>query len=341
MVVILTLCLVFALTGCSAKPGLKTTTGGTHSSVASGITNPIDQGYTNSLEYADYSFWNRPSCLRLITDFKLEVIQGSEITPSGDSFLTLSDSDMQIVEYLREGIIAFFKKNYRLDVSKRLYNQEIRIQPFEQTSTEMFTLGFDDSTNSSLIWLNQALFTDEFNFLFKQIYIHETMHQLGINRDMDGMLQEGISDALTDQILTSMGLVFYETDAYFESRTLCYQLLAVDREIVKLYFTDKSFSLKTRIADRLSSIECKIEECDDVGQKLTDILQLFYSWHDGGIDQDYDMFPYAYDAQEIVFSYCKSFNPNNRVITYIRNHYLVDDFETFKPDVYIEMMFDN
>ena len=286
----------------------------------------IDHGETNDQLYNDdYSFWTRKNSLKLVTDFNLEYVDDPELLPTEYDWTPLPNSKQSTVEALRKGIVRYFKDTYNIDLTESIASQEIRVCPFNQNNDEIVTLGF---YRDSVLYLESALFTKEYDFLFEQIYVHESLHQLGIDSGKDKFLTEGITDAFTDLVLSYMGKEFYATEAYFEARTLCYQLIAVDDELPHLYFeSNNSFSMSSRISDRLKNVNQLYSECDNIGQKLIDLLDVFYSWHAGTIDKNYDLFDYVYDAQELVRAYCRTFTLTKGKINYIRKHYLIENFE--------------
>lgn len=330
--VALLLAMVFALSSCSSTTTTNSSIG--NSQTATIVSVPTDQGKTNEVQYANYNFWSNPISIKLLSDFTLNTIYEDDINTNSNYLQTFPGEAIQKIKILQDGMIAFFKSNYNVDITKRIQSQRFRVFKYNEKNIDITTLGFVDTENRRFINFNEKLFTDEFYYLFSQTYVHEAIHQLGISNNSDGYLMEGITDALTDMVLTSMGLEFSGTNAYFESRTLAYQLLAVDKKIPILYFTDDNFSLIERISERLNGYSKPIVWCDDVGIKLRDLLSIIYSWHAGVIDSKTDLFPYVFDAQEIVRCYCQSFNPSNDVISYIRSHYLIEDYETFVPEIY-------
>lgn len=286
----------------------------------------IDTGSTNDDTYSNYSFWEQENQLRLVTDFSYEEVEGDKLDGiSGIGDIEITENDQKHINELKNGIIEFFKEFYSLDLSQQLSKQKIKI--YSSNLEESTTMGYVDDDYPNILNLNELIFTDYVG-LFENTYVHESLHQLGIrNIDSDQMLIEGLTDAYTDLILTHMGKKSVSTPLYFESRTLAYQLISVDKELPHLFFETKGFSLANRIDEKLKDVERIHHKVKSPGKYLAKLSTVLYSNNIGIMESRTDPYFYAYDAQEIVRAYCQAFNPSHEQIDYIRHHYLIDGYE--------------
>lgn len=295
-----------------------------------GCTATIDTGTTNDKHYKNYHFWEQDNQLRLVTHFSVssEIEDNFQNEISGVGEKELTEKEMKRIKKLQVGIIKFFQKYYGINLEEKISHQKIRI--FDSQQSGSMTMGYVYDKEPDVLNLNSLLF-GEYSDLFSNTYIHETLHQLGLrNADKDGMLVEGLADAYTDIILTEMGKRSYTTESYFEARTLAYQLIAVDEELPHLFFEKDNFSLSERITERLRDVPKVHRKVKKPGEELVNILQLLFSNNQGMLVCNTDPYFYAYDAQDLVRSYCQTFNPSHEKIDYIRSHYLIDDYESLE-----------
>lgn len=299
----------------------------TASGCSSNNSKNIDTGSTFNKKYNDYMYWSQTNQLRVVANHT--VIQEStfENKYTQTDIQDVPEKEAKTIEVLKDGIISFFKEFYEIDLTYKITKQEVKV--FTSTAhNDSMTMGYVDPEVPNVLNLNQLLFTNEYKPIFENTYIHEALHQLGFIDKNAVILTEGFTDAFTDMILCYIGRDSYTTSIYFDARTLAYQIICVDRDIPHLYLETENFSITKRISERLSDIEEVFEKNANVGKKLELYVQLLYSDRIGDIISGGDnLFFYAYDAQEIVRSYCQTFEPSNEQIDYIRNHYLLEDFE--------------
>ena len=292
-----------------------------------------DTGITNYLQYSNYDFWNKNNELGLVTNYSITSIDNKEENFTKLGKKKLPKKYRKSVEILKEGIKSFFIDFYGIDLSSKLEEQDIKIysSDIDEVGTVM---GYVVADYPNTLNLNNLIITDEYDYLFNNTYVHETLHQLGIRNTEDAMLMEGITDAYTDLILGYINEKSYTTDLYFEARTLAYQIIRVDDELPHLFFETENFSLSERISQKLSDVKCTLEKETNPGNKLVDILDLLYTYNMGYIASNTDPYYYAYDAQDIVRAYYQTFEPLEGDIDYIRSHYLVEEYESisFKKD---------
>lgn len=294
-----------------------------------------DNGITNELKYRNYDFWTKNNEIRLSEEIVINYTEGIEKTPGfqqdKDSQLAedikLTDNQVIRIQELKEGITTFLLQNYQVDVSEKLAEQEIKI--FEATGMWEYTLmGYVDSENPKVIKLNKVLLGASPNF-FDSIYIHETLHQLGIRSTEYSQLDEGIADALMDMICYSMGITPVLSDDYWACRTVAYQILAADPEIVSCYLKGEGFNILDRVDEKLDSVTQPYVKVKDVSQMLEDTLQILNGILTGQLNvSEEEMYEVAFLAQEIVRAYCQECEPDKETIAYIRQHYMLEDYES-------------
>jgi hypothetical protein len=291
----------------------------------------VDTGITNDIQYENTDFWNKPNELRLVIDYKANTLDTKqpEFEPAGDE-ITIPSSALSTISKLKAGIKKYFIDNYGIDLSEKLAKQKLKVFSTLTADNGSTTMGYVDTENRNILNLNGVLFSNEYSYLLENTFTHETLHQMGIINQNDGILTEGMTDAFTDLVLCSMGRESVTTPYYFDARTLCYQLIAVDKELPHLYFETKGFSLIKRITEKLEGIPQTLEPSKNIGQKLKDITAVLYTYELGTVASGNDPVYYAYDAQDIVRSYLQTFNPSEEQISYIRHHYLVPDYESYQ-----------
>jgi len=288
--------------------------------------NVHDTGITNTEAYQNYEKWEGDNQIRLIVDIKVtkeDINADEEISEVVDKKLPKSKEN--IVQKLREGIISFFQEVYQIDVSEKIAKQEVVI--FTATGIQEGVMGYVDVNNPDILNLNERLLK-EYSNLFKTTYIHETLHQIGFRGEGTLMIEEGITDALTDMICCYIGIEPVLTEYYFESRTLAYQILAVDPEIVYCYLEDNEFDIIERINEKLEGINQEFLKSGNLAKLLENRLYILYSIASGyAFGYSTDPYWFAFEAQEIVKAYCQACEPDASTIDYIRSHYLVIDYE--------------
>lgn len=276
---------------------------------------------TNSQVYSDYSFWEKDNQVRIT--LPIDVVSMEDDTSDIKSLdtLNLSEQYLNRTIFLKEAMISYFSEEYSIDISKKLEKQKLRA--FKADSSNLGTMGYVDIDNPDYLNLNSILFTQEYDVYFDNTYIHETLHQIGF-RSIDGpIITEGITEALTDLILRKANVLSYPTPNYSQIRTLSYQILSVDKDIVKFYLENENPSISTRITNALENVNKPFLKVNP-GKRLESL----YNGITYGFTATFEPYYLAFEAQEIVRSYCQTFNPDTKTIDYIRNHYLVLDYET-------------
>jgi hypothetical protein len=162
------------------------------------------------------------------------------------------------------------------------------------------------------VYLSEDILNDT-DYL-KFVYIHELMHYLGCVDDETTMMQEGMADAITEDILGYS----YEY-SYDVPRWLCHQLLIADPYILT-YVMDGG-DLDDRIDGRLEAVprEWFVEKHD---LKMSEVLDsLLYSIEYDDIDvQTYSS--YVNQCQSIVSAYCNTFDLTDEQVDEISQYYI-------------------
>ena len=308
-VVLAVICFIMALTGCASTPAVTA----------------HDTGITNELEYSNYDFWEKDNSIRLFVDITVQTEGVLEEEISEVKYAKLPKSREKTIERLKEGMISFFQERYDIDISEKLANQEVRL--FSSTGASVDTMGYVEIGNRNVLNLNKRLLND-LSYLFETTYIHETLHQIGFQGDKMLLVVEGITDALNDMILCYIGIEPVVTPYYYECRTLAYQLLAVDPEIVSCYLEDENFDILERINEKLQDVPQLFLKSGHLGKLLEKRLEILFTIAEGrAFGFSTDPYYFALEAQEIVRAYCQECNPDADTIDYIRSHYLTLDYE--------------
>ena len=140
----------------------------------------------------------------------------------------------------------------------------------------------------------------------KFVYIHELMHYLGFSDDETTMMQEGMADAIAEDILGYS----YEY-SYDMPRWLCHQLITADSELLS-YIIDGG-DIDDRIDERLEDVprEWHVPEHDMSMSDVLDILLYSIEYDDLDINT---VLSYADQCQSIVVAYCNTFDLTDQQI---------------------------
>ena len=135
----------------------------------------------------------------------------------------------------------------------------------------------------------------------KFVYIHELMHYLGFSDDETTMMQEGMADAIAEDILGYS----YEY-SYDMPRWLCHQLITADPELLSYIICGGD--IDDRIDERLEDVprEWYVPEHDMSMSDVLDIL-LYNIEYDYELDID-TIICYVDQCQSIVVAYCNTFD---------------------------------
>lgn len=307
-VVLAVIFFIIALTGCTSAPAVTA----------------YDTGVTNELEYSNYDFWEKNNSIRLFVTVSVQTEMVEEEV-SEVKYEKMPKSKAKVIEELKEGMISFFQERYNIDISEKLANQEVRFFTSEGVSQD--TMGYVEIGNGNVLNLNQRLLKD-MSDIFESTYVHETLHQIGFQGEKSLQVVEGITDAITDMILCYIGIEPVLTPYYYECRTLAYQLLAADPEIVSCYLENDDFDILERINEKLKDVPQIFKKSGHFGKLLENRLNLLIGIAEGRVaGLSTDPYYFAFEAQEIVQAYCHECNPDANIIDYIRSHYLILDYE--------------
>ena len=219
----------------------------------------IFSGCSDTRNNDNYSFWKQENQLRFFISIpKLgQYNNESLINEIGD--LELPEEYQKRVDKLKKAMISYFKEEYKIDISSKIENQKLRV--FYSKGVVETTMGYVDPQKPETLNLNQILFT-EFMELFDNTYVHETLHQIGFRSKKISIIDEGVTDALTDLILQKAKIESVTTDIYYEARMLAYQLIKADKDLIKFYLENDSFQIQDRINEKLSKVSRPFEDRD-------------------------------------------------------------------------------
>ncbi len=134
----------------------------------------------------------------------------------------------------------------------------------------------------------------------KFVYIHELMHYLGFEDDETTMMQEGMADAIAEDILGYS----YEY-SYDVPRWLCHQLITADPEL--LSYIINGGDIDDRIDERLENVprEWYVPKHDLSMSEILDVLLYNLEYYNLDIDT---MIDYTNQCQAIIVAYCHTFD---------------------------------
>ena len=287
---------------------------------------PKDNGYINGDVYVDETYWSEDK-INTITDVSI-IQEEADDELEEEVFSELTEKQVRQVEKLKKLILKYFIKEYNVDFSEKLRNQKVTIFSTSIIGNSM-VMGYVDIKDSNTLHLNVVL-NGEYKEIFETTYVHETLHQLGIQDKTCDMtyVVEGIADAYTDLILTEGNIEAKLTDLYFEPRQLGYQMIKADRELLNVLLSGKS--LKERINQLLDSYEQEPMQHKDLAGYLNTLLEVVIAINSGMGYSEYMPYFYVFDAQSIVQKYCQAQGCDKETIEYVRKHYLIEDFENLK-----------
>lgn len=279
---------------------------------------------------SSFAFWNKSNELRIITQLVPAEGEENEITSQDPTVKKNTDETLtEKINTLKSGIAEFFSEAYNVDVTSKLDKlKDVYIFSLDENPNTGILYGYCDSELNT-INLNDSILDDE--VLFNSVFVHETMHYLGIiHRTFNGQyFIEGIADALTYQCLEFLNKEFDATyTSYYTQRELALQIIAVDKELVVNAITQDDFEIMDRINEVLKDVPRTVFPCDNVAETLEILVNgLLYnnsSLESSELTTKISLFI----GQEIVASYCKEFKPSKKEISEIRKHYVVENFES-------------
>ncbi len=209
----------------------------------------------------------------------------------------LGEADSETEKVLKDcqlKVLKFFKNN-DIDVVDKLSKLE---NTYIYCAPESGIDGFyKPGTYDVYLEANTLLDTDYLKF----VYIHELMHYLGFEDNETTMMQEGMADAIAEDILGYS----YEY-SYDIPRWLCHQLITADSEL--LSFILDGGDIDDRIDERLKDVPRKwnVPEHDLKMSEVLDVL-LYNLEYDAYLDID-TIIAYSNQCQAIVVAYCKTFD---------------------------------
>ncbi len=274
---------------------------------------------------ANKNIWESDNQVRIFLNLKLDSLNGeTENNFFNQKDLKLDDAFASQIKKLKKAMIDYFSEEYAVDITDKLDQQQLR--SFE---SNYGTYGYVNPDEPQYLYLNVDLFDADAD-LFNNTYVHESLHQIGFRAHNCYSIDEGITDALTDLVLIKAGIGSFPTPIYADARTLGYQILEADKDIVNFYLDSDNPDITERISETLKDVNMPFLKRNDTGEMLEVLLDNLTYETISNIDPYY----MALQAQEIVRAYCQTFQPTTEEISSIRKMYLVEDYEnvTIKQD---------
>ena len=202
----------------------------------------------------------------------------------------IDDTTEQVITDCNNAIYNYFS-GIDIDVSYDLYKLDHHVFLFEENSesSDFSLLGYYSSLHPCHIYLNNSLLEDMDQL--KYTYIHEVMHYLGFTDSETTMIMEGMADAITEDILG-----YYYEDSYDVPRGLCHQIIISNPDVITFILNggDLDDSIDSRLDNLYSVPSYTLDyELDKIEYEELD---------------DYTYDEYVKNCQEIISSYCETFD---------------------------------
>lgn len=266
--------------------GVSATACGT--SYSSGNTIPM------TVNFVDEYYEDEDECIDFNPDILCEVDSETE--------KVLKDCQLKILKFFRDNDIDVLDKLSKLEHTYIYCAPDGSITGFYKPCT------YD-------VYLEASTLQDR-DYL-KFVYIHELMHYLGFTDNKNTMMQEGMADAIAEDILGYS----YEY-SYDVPRWLCHQLITADSELLQ-YIIDGG-DIDDRIDERLENVprEWYVPKHD---LEMSNVLEsLLYGIEFESLDID-TIIAYCDQCQAIVVAYCNTFDLTDQQIEELSQYNFVTD----------------
>ena len=266
--------------------GVSATACGT--SYSSGNTIPM------TVNFVDEYYEDEDECIDFNPDILCEVDSETE--------KVLKDCQLKILKFFRDNDIDVLDKLSKLEHTYIYCAPDGSITGFYKPCT------YD-------VYLKVSTLQDR-DYL-KFVYIHELMHYLGFTDNKNTMMQEGMADAIAEDILGYS----YEY-SYDVPRWLCHQLITADSELLQ-YIIDGG-DIDDRIDERLENVprEWYVPKHD---LEMSNVLEsLLYGIEFESLDID-TIIAYCDQCQAIVVAYCNTFDLTDQQIEELSQYNFVTD----------------
>ena len=266
--------------------GVSATACGT--SYSSGNTIPM------TVNFVDEYYEDEDECIDFNPDILCEVDSETE--------KVLKDCQLKILKFFRDNDIDVLDKLSKLEHTYIYCAPDAGITGF-----------YKPGTYNVYLELNTIQDRDYLKF----VYIHELMHYLGFTDNENTMMQEGMADAIAEDILGYS----YEY-SYDVPRWLCHQLITADSELLQ-YIIDGG-DIDDRIDERLENVprEWYVPKHD---LEMSNVLEsLLYGIEFESLDID-TIIAYCDQCQAIVVAYCNTFDLTDQQIEELSQYNFVTD----------------
>ena len=275
---------------------------------------------------SEKGFWEAENQLRILGPYcsNEQHSEGDNVFNSERKIVgVVSEEDLQELQQIMNGMKKFFAEEYDVDISTKI-DELPTIRTFTMEAKDGIILDGYYEPSLNQLALRKEVLNDK--VARNAVFVHEMLHYLGFSQQNCGIFLEGLTDALSVKCQEYLGLEVYQSNAYDLSRKLGFQILEVDKELVKKAFTEPDFDIYSRINERLANVKQPITQIDakDIAPNLDWCVScIFFSPYQ-------DTTSLQFQAQEIVACYLKTFEPTEAQIEVIRQNYIVADYEEIK-----------
>ena len=205
--------------------------------------------------YAEDRYWSEPDTLKQvdISKYEGEIETEDDIHAEVDELILnhdsvsieLNSSERKEIEECNTMIIKYFNEVHNVDVSEKLYAVKVKKQDFTYIADDYgIVLGGVSFEELGRIYLSTT-FDDE--FYFRNTYIHEAIHIIGICNTEGQYITEGITEALNEEVHTYNGQYYANLSLYDANTFIAKQIIEADKNLVYNILTDSNFSFKDTI----------------------------------------------------------------------------------------------
>ena len=282
--------------------------------------------YYNEKQYA---FWEKNE-LRITTDFDVVTDDEKAATALNQDIKNEKEADKKVLKKLKDlkaGMNQFFANKYKVDMSKKLDKLK-KVYIYSSDDYNGQTLyGYVDNKENK-VHLNEKALKDD--VLLQSVFTHEVMHYLGIapvkNTESGMYFIEGLADMLAEECLSFQNKKFQNSPYYEVSMNLWKQIKVVDTNIIKEALTKENYDIMSKFDERLKKIKPTFKKVKSISDTLENSIKTATQYVNSSNQENF----LTIQAQDIVISYIKTFEPSRKQINAIRKHYVLDNYENIE-----------
>ena len=282
--------------------------------------------YYNEKQYA---FWEKNE-LRITTDFDVVTDDEKAATALNQDIKNEKEADKKVLKKLKDlkaGMNQFFANKYKVDMSKKLDKLK-KVYIYSSDDYNGQTLyGYVDNKENK-VHLNEKALKDD--VLLQSVFTHEVMHYLGIapvkNTESGMYFIEGLADMLAEECFSFQNKKFQNSPYYEVSMNLWKQIKVVDTNIIKEALTKENYDIMSKFDERLKKIKPTFKKVKSISDTLENSIKTATQYVNSSNQENF----LTIQAQDIVISYIKTFEPSRKQINAIRKHYVLDNYENIE-----------